>query len=49
MNWKLIGVLSTITGGVLTLISSKADEEKMKEEVRKEVETQLSLRDGRES
>lgn len=49
MNWKLIGVLSTIAGGVLTLISSKADEEKMKEEVRKEVETQLSLRDGRES
>lgn len=49
MNWKIIGMLATVAGGVLTLISNKADEEKMKEEIRKEVKEQLSLKESKES
>lgn len=48
MNWKVIGMLATLAGGVLTLVSNKADEEKMKEEIRKEVDKQLSLKESKE-
>lgn len=47
-NWKLIGVLATIGGGVLTLITNKVEEEKMKAEVRKTVDEVLAERENEE-
>lgn len=48
LNWKLIGVLATIAGGALTLISNRAEEERMKAEVRKTVDEVLAERDEEE-
>ena len=47
-NWKVIGILTTIAGGVLTLVSNKVEEEKMKAEVRKTVDEVLAERDNEE-
>lgn len=47
-NWKVIGILATIAGGVLSLISNKVEEEKMKVEVRKTVDEVLAERDNEE-
>ena len=47
-NWKVIGILATIVGGVLTLVSNKVEEEKMKAEVRKTVDEVLAERDNEE-
>lgn len=47
-NWKVIGTLATIAGGVLTLVTSKVEEEKMKAEVRKTVDEVLAERDNEE-
>lgn len=47
-NWKLIGVLATIAGGALTLVTSKVEEEKMKDQVRKTVDEVLAERENEE-
>lgn len=44
-NWKLIGVLATIGGGILTLVTNKVEEEKMKAEVRRTVDEVLAERE----
>lgn len=45
LNWKLIGVLATIAGAGLSLVSSKVEEEKMKAEVKRTVEEALAERE----
>lgn len=47
-NWKLIGILATIGGGILSMVSSKVEEEKMKAEVRKTVDEVLAEREENE-
>lgn len=47
-NWKLIGMLATIAGAGLSLVSSKVEEEKMREEVRRTVDEVLAERESRE-
>lgn len=47
-NWKLIGVLVSIGGGILSMVTSKVEEEKMKEEVRKTVDEVLAERESDE-
>lgn len=45
INWKTIGLLTTIAGAGLSLLSSMADENMMKETIRKEVEEEFARRD----
>ena len=47
-NWKVIGILATVASGVLSLISNKVEEEKMKAEVRKTVDEVLAERENDE-
>lgn len=44
-NWKIIGFLTVLAGFVVDAISSKVEEEKMKEEIRKTVDEVLAERD----
>lgn len=44
-NWTVIGVLTTLVGGALTLITNKVEEEKMKAEVRRTVDEVLAERE----
>lgn len=48
LNWKLIGMLATVAGAGLSLVSSKVEEEKMKAEVRKTVDEVLAERENEE-
>lgn len=47
-NWKLIGFLATVAGAGLTLVTSRAEEERMKEEVKKAVDDALAEREEEE-
>lgn len=48
MNWKLIGICTSMLGGALAIITAKANEEQTKEEIRKEISRQLSLNETEE-
>lgn len=45
-NWKVIGALATFGGMLLTLVTNKVEEEKMKTEVRKTVDEVLAEREN---
>lgn len=48
VNWEKVGILATITGGILALVTRKVEEEKMKAEVRKTVNEVLAERENEE-
>lgn len=48
INWKTIGVLTTIAGGVLALISNTVEDKKMEETIKNEVDKALAERLGNE-
>lgn len=48
MNWKRIGLLATIAGAGLTLLSSIADEKKQEAYIDEKIDERLALRDGKE-
>ena len=47
-NWKAIGVMATIAGGILTLLSNIADDKKMEETIKEEVNKALAERENEE-
>jgi len=45
INWKTIGLMSTIVGGALTLLSNIADDKKMEETVEEKVQELLNKKE----
>lgn len=48
-NWKLIGILATVAGAGLSLITSIAEDKKMERTVEEKVDEALSKRKDKES
>lgn len=48
LNWKAIGIIASVAGGVLSLLSSIADEKKMEETVDEKVRLALEEREEEE-
>lgn len=49
MNWKTLGILATIAGGVLTIASGMIDDKKRSEEIREEVRNEIARQNEEES
>lgn len=48
MNWKAIGVIATIAGAGLSLISNIVDDKKMEETIEEKVNEALAKRENKE-
>lgn len=47
-NWKTIGILTTIAGGILTVLSNIADDRKMEETIEEKLNEKLAERENEE-
>lgn len=48
-NWKVLGIVATIAGGVLSIVSGIIDDKKRSEEIRNEVKNELARQTAEES